>query len=129
MGLIDDNTFEGCRSLKIVDLPVRLKKIGRGAFRGCTSLSSLILPVGVEIIGFDAFSGCTSLSRIALPKGMRELEDLDVFGGCDSLELISFGGSEEAWRMLTRGATVTVNRTDLSVGTPKILFMDFKDEI
>ena len=81
------------------------------------------------MIGFDAFSGCTSLTRIALPKGIRELEDLDVFGACDSLELISYGGNEDGWAMLTRGSTLTVARSDRKIGTPKIIFMDLKDEI
>ena len=129
MGLIDDSLFEGCRSLKIVDLPARLSRIGRRAFKGCVSLASVILPVGVKEVGLDAFAGCSSLSRIAIPKDMRELEDEEVFGGCDSLTDISFGGSREAWELLTHGKTLTVEKSDLSVSTPTVTFLNLKNEI
>ena len=129
MGMIDDCTFEGCRSLSVVDMPVRLKKIGRRAFAGCTSLRSLILPVGTTSIGLDAFCGCLSLSRIAIPKRLIELEDAELFNGCDSLTEISFGGDQRLFDNITRGKAITVQRSDLSVYTPKITFMDLKDEI
>jgi hypothetical protein len=128
MGLIDESTFEGCRSLSIVDMPVKLTRIGRRAFKGCTSLKSLILPHGVKEIGLDAFAECSSLARIAIPKGVRELEDEDVFASCDSLTDISFGGSKEAWELMSHGKTVTVLRSDMTVFTPKITFLDLKDE-
>ena len=129
MGLIDDSAFEGCRSLTVVDMPVRLKKIGRRAFAGCSSLRSLILPVGTMSIGLDAFVGCSSLSRIAIPKRLCEIEDIELFNGCDSLCEISFGGDQRLFENLTRGRALTVQRSDLSLFTPKITFMDLKDEI
>ena len=110
-------------------MPVKLKKIGRRAFAGCSSLRSLILPVGTSAIGLDAFSGCASLGRIAIPKRLSEIEDLELFSGCDSLSEISFGGSEEMFEMLTRGRPITVERSDLTRFTPKIIFMDLNDEI
>ena len=103
-----------------------LRKIGRRAFKGCSSLVNIILPIDVEEVGYDAFADCTSLSRIALPRGIRELEDIDVFGGCDSLELISYGGDEAGWKMLTRSDTLSIRRSDNTVSIPKILFMDLK---
>ena len=129
MGLIDESTFEGCRSLKTVDLPTKLVKIGRRAFKGCSSLNNVILPIGVKSIGFDAFADCTSLKRIAIPKDIFELEDLDVFGGCDALTDISFGGSKEGWERLTRARALTVQHSDLSVFTPKISFMNLGEGI
>ena len=129
MGLVDESTFEGCRSLAVVDLPAKLSRIGRRAFKGCEALSSIILPSGVREIGLDAFAQCRSLARIAIPKDMRELEDTDVFGGCDSLTDISFGGSREAWELLTSGKTLTVERGDLSLFTPKVTFLNLKNEV
>ena len=123
MGLIDESTFEGCRSLKIVDMPTKLVKIGRRAFKGCTSLVNLILPFGVKTIGFDAFADCSALSRIAIPKDIFEIEDFDIFGGCDSLSEISFGGTKEKWEEIMRRRALTVQKSDLSVVTPKIIFM------
>ena len=126
MGLIDDSTFEGCRSLEIVDLPARLTRIARRAFKGCTSLKSVILPRNLREIGIDAFFGCTSLSRIAIPKGIELIEDEEIFSSCDSLTDISFGGSREEWELLTHGKSITVEHSDLTVTTPKITFLDLK---
>jgi hypothetical protein len=126
MGLIDESTFEGCRSLKYVDLPTKLVKIGRRAFKGCSSLANIILPVGTAVIGFDAFADCSSLGRIAIPKDLREIEDNDAFGGCDSLTEISFGGSKEKWESVLRGGILTVQKSDCSVSVPKITFMNLE---
>ena len=126
MRLIDESLFEGCRSLKTVDMPTKLVKIGRRAFKNCVSLSSIILPIGTLSIGFDAFAGCSSLARIAIPKELQELEDNDIFGGCDRLTDISFGGTKEAWEKLMRGKTLTVQKSDLSLLTPKVSFMNLE---
>jgi hypothetical protein len=107
-------------------MPTKLVKIGERAFEGCSSLASLILPSRCEVIGFDAFADCSSLRRIAIPRGMRELEELEVFGGCDALAEISYGGNLEGWEYLTRGKSLTVERSDLSHFSPKIYFMDLK---
>jgi hypothetical protein len=128
MGLLDESLFEGCRSLTTVDMPARLTKIGRRVFKGCTSLKSLILPVGVRSIGFDAFAGCSALSRIAIPKGVAEIEDDDIFSACDSLTEISYGGSREGWELLTHGKILTVEKSDCSLNTPKVVFLNLKDK-
>ena len=126
MGLIDESTFEGCRSLKIVDMPTKLVKIGRRAFKGCSSLASIILPIGVGVIGFDAFADCSSLARIAIPKDIREIEDFDIFGGCDSLTDISFGGSRERWEALMGRNILSVQKSDCTVSVPKVTFMNLE---
>ena len=69
------------------------------------------------------------MSRIAIPKRLIELEDTEIFDGCESLTEISYGGDREAFESLTRGKTITVQRADLTRFTPKITFMDLKDEI
>jgi hypothetical protein len=124
--VISESVFEGCRSLKEVDLPTKLVKISRGAFKGCTSLTQIILPVGMKTLGFDAFADCTSLRRIALPKGLSEIEDFDAFSSCDSLTDISFGGSEEEFSRLMRGRVLTLQRSNTQAFVPKIHFMDLK---
>ena len=126
MGLIDESTFEGCRSLKYVDLPTKLVKIGRRAFKGCTSSTNIIHPVGTAVIGYDAFADCKSLARIAIPKDLREIEDFDAFGGCDNLTDISFGGSREKWEFVMRGNSLTIQRSDCTVSVPKIAFMNLE---
>ena len=103
------------------------RNYGRRAFRGCTSLVSLILPVSLLEIGLDGFADCKKLRRLALPKGVRELEDNEVFGGCDALREISYGGTEEKWEMLLGGETLTVPTSDGALITPKIYFLDVKE--
>ena len=124
--ILEESVFEGCRSLETADLPTKLVKIGRRAFKNCTSLASIILPIGVEAIGFDAFAGCSALSRIALPKDISNIEDEDVFSGCDSLSEISFGGTKDRWRELMSDKELTVKRSDGTVRSPAVRFMNFE---
>ena len=107
-------------------MTTKLVKIGRRAFKGCTSLASIILPIGVGIIGFDAFADCSSLSRIAIPKDIREIEDNDAFGGCDALTDISFGGTKERWESLLRGQALTLQKSDCTIATPRVAFMNIE---
>jgi hypothetical protein len=127
MQSVEESLFEGCRSLTQIDLPAGLVRIGRRAFRGCAGLVSLILPVSLLEIGLDAFADCAALRRLAIPKGVRELEDNEVFSGCDSLREISYGGSEEKWEMLLGGKTLTFPTSGGSLITPKIYFLDVKE--
>ena len=128
MALLDESLFEGCRSLAYVDLPAGLTRIGRRVFKGCSSLKSLILPVTLRSVGLDAFADCSSLSRIAIPRDIAELEDGEIFGGCDSLTDISYGGSRERWELLNHGKTVSVECSDMTVKTPRVTFLNLKDE-
>jgi hypothetical protein len=103
---------------------MNLSKIGSRAFRGCSSLTSIILPLSIRQIGFDAFSNCSSLSRIAIPHTISELEDEDVFSGCESLKEISYGGSKSDWEMLLHSKTLTVEHKDGSLHTPRVIFLE-----
>ena len=69
------------------------------------------------------------MTRIAIPKYLRELEDTELFFGCDLLAEISFGGSAEMFDNLTRGGVIAVQKSDLTTFIPKINCLDLKDEI
>ena len=58
---------------------------------------------------------------------MRDIEDCDVFGGCDVLSEISFGGSKSEWRTLTGGREITIERGDMTVFSPHVSFLDIKE--
>lgn len=75
------SAFEGCDSLKVINLPV-VKSIGSSAFNGCSSLVSLSLPA-TDSIASSAFNGCSSLSSVSLPV-VRTIGD-DAFYGCGKL--------------------------------------------
>ena len=86
----------------------------------------MILPVNVQVIGFDAFADCSSLARIAIPKDIREIEDYDIFGGCDSLTDISFGGTKERWEAMLGRNILSVQKSDCTVSVPKVSFMNLE---
>lgn len=107
---IGDNAFDGCSSLKSINLPEGVTSIGESAFYGCISLTNISLPDGVTSIGDNAFAQCAlisiilpekltsigmatfadcrGLTSINLPKGVTSIED-GAFLGCTSLISIS----------------------------------------
>lgn len=68
--------FRLSQSLEKVSIPESLKSIGSQAFAGCTSLSSIELNEGLETLGQQAFLGCTKLETISIP------ENVCIYGGC-----------------------------------------------
>lgn len=65
---INNNAFEGCTSLKNINIPTNSGVgIGDYAFKGCSNLTNLYVPSGVRSIGRGAFEGCTKLSSVTLP--------------------------------------------------------------
>ena len=91
MKTIATNAFAYCTMLESVDIKNGVTSIG-GAFYGCTSLKSIVIPDSVTDLSSSlAFSGCTSLESVTLPKAIKRIGG---FNGCESLERISFSGSE-----------------------------------
>lgn len=66
---IPTNALMANASLRYLELPFLLKKIGQNAFADCAKLTgSLVIPEGVIEIDECAFSGCISLNgRLSLP--------------------------------------------------------------
>lgn len=74
-------------SVKSVELPEGIKKLGRECFSCRYGLTSIILPKSVESIGDGAFFGCESLSSISLPDSVSEI-GTNPFIGCYALEKV-----------------------------------------
>lgn len=70
---LEEGVFNGCKSLKKVNLPGSLKKIGEGAFGDCKSLEYIELPEGVYEIAVYAFKGSSSLKTVILPDSVCEV--------------------------------------------------------
>ena len=66
------NCFNGCTSLKEVNLPETLEEIQYGAFEGCVALESIILPDGLETIEETAFKN-TGLKSINIPASVTDI--------------------------------------------------------
>lgn len=86
---IDLEAFEGCRSLKKVDIEKGspIKAIPYLCFSGCDLSEGITLPEGLEEIATSAFNGC-GFSEIDLPEDNCNLQD-GVFSGCRNLKEIT----------------------------------------
>ena len=86
---IPTDAFLDCRSLKYVNIPVKVILIGQSAFRRCRSLPSIGIPYTVERIMDYAFEGCYSLKSIVISTKVGFLGD-GVFQNCISMETAEF---------------------------------------
>ena len=102
--------------LTALTLPPDISELGRYAFSG-TAITALIVPVSVVTVSIEVFSGCQALETVryegriigdrmfASCTALREftiaatLEEISAgsFNYCDSLELITYEESLEAW--------------------------------
>lgn len=75
--------FNGCTSLKTIELPNTINTIGANTFSGCTALERVVFSSQLRTIGDSAFYNCSSLSgRIHLPNltsiGSRSFESTAI---------------------------------------------------
>ena len=85
---IADFAFEGCKTLREVELQEGLLTIGQAAFRRCDAMRAITLPKTLTAIGADAFSGCSVLREIVIPTMVREIP-ASAFFGCAGLESLT----------------------------------------
>lgn len=118
---IEGNTFEGCKSIKMVSLPDSVTEIGAQAFYNCDSLESISLNDGLKNIGDFAFFGCTALTAIEIPstvsfisedaiRGATAIASLTLsaqtqiaegaFSDASAISTVIFYGTEEQWLAL-----------------------------
>ena len=113
---IDKKAFRGCRSLRKVDWPSDLERIGESAFYG-SGLVDVSLPDSVKVIGASAFAfcedlksfrtsaiqeriagnffdHCTALETVVLNDGLKEIGS-NAFDSCTSLQTVSLPDSIE----------------------------------
>lgn len=78
---INSSFFNGCTSLKEIELPIGIKELGGYVFSGCTSLERLVIPEGYESISNrNICANCTSLKLFDLPKTMKDIYDGALWG-------------------------------------------------
>lgn len=75
------NTFNGCKALESVSLPMA-EKIQSYAFRNCTALKSAKLPAATEI-GTEAFSDCEALRELTFG-AIKSWGNLVLYGAAPS---------------------------------------------
>ncbi|MCR5816575.1 MAG: leucine-rich repeat protein, partial [Ruminococcus sp.] len=107
---IDNDSFWRCESLKTIDIPESVRKIGAnafeqtafesitipknvteigiGAFWNCTKLKTIDVPASVKTIKYYCFYDCSGLSSVTLHEGLETIE-LETFIGCKKLKSIT----------------------------------------
>lgn len=89
---VETSAFQGCASLKSINIPDSVTDIGHAAFEGCTSLTSINIPNSVTSIGGYAFNICSSLTSINIPNSVTSI-GIDAFAGCTNLKIYCEQGS------------------------------------
>ena len=59
--------FSGCSSLRSIEMPRSVSKIGRQAFKNCEAIERLVIPSGKVIVEDGAFEGCNAIRSVVLP--------------------------------------------------------------
>ena len=108
-----NSCFEGCHSLKHINLPDTLKTIGECAFEkcywlcnlnmascnvatisettfhNCYNLKTVSIPSSLKVIKGDSFSHCRSLTHLSLPEQFERFDyPWNVMVGCSSLKVL-----------------------------------------
>ena len=92
---IGNEAFSMCVNLQYISIPETVRTIGYAAFRGCSSLSTVTIPDSVTELGHSQFSGCTSLTNVKLPGTLALIEN-SMFSGCTSLTEVSLPSTVSA---------------------------------
>ena len=63
-----EQMFEDCSSLRIIELPKKIKVIYDHAFLSCSSLQEIHIPASIKTFGKNVFQNCLSLETVYFPK-------------------------------------------------------------
>ena len=85
--VIADRVFESCTSLKTIEIPNTITRIGFMSFFSCAALEELVIPGSVKEIDNYAFSGCSALKNLTFLDGAGGIA-YDAFEYCYNIENI-----------------------------------------
>ena len=91
---VGEFAFEGCTSLREIEIPDSVTQMGQCIFRGCKALQKAHLPKGIASIPCECFLECASLEEVNIPEGVRCIE-ICAFTGNKSLRHINLPESLE----------------------------------
>ncbi len=116
---IEQDAFQGCLQLTIVNLGEGLEEIGRGAFQSCMSLHEIVIPPTVKAIKEAAFFFCKQLTVVNLGEGLEEIGG-DAFYECSSLHEIIIPPAVKAIKEYTFHRCSQLTTVNLGEGLQKI---------
>ena len=61
---IGSYAFNGCASVRTIELPSSLTHIGAYSFKGCSNLTELVIPPAVTSINSNSFYGCSGVTSL-----------------------------------------------------------------
>ncbi len=74
-------------SVKSVEMPNTVTKIGDYAFYNCTPITEITIPDSVSSIGSYAFANCTSIKTLSVPENVSTIGNA-AFDNCSSMKHI-----------------------------------------
>ena len=90
---IENVILTGCNpDIVKADIPDGVTAIGNYAFDGCASLKSINIQDSVTSIGKFAFYGCENLESISIPDNVKFIDE-SAFWYCDNLTIHCSQGS------------------------------------
>ena len=92
---INQEAFQGSKSLKNVELPDSVESIGISAFKECTNLVKIDIPDTVNEVGSRAFESCINLTDVSIGDGVAYIKSY-TFLNCINLKNVIMGKSIEA---------------------------------
>ena len=104
--------FNHCKGLTSVTIPDSVTSIGQYAFNDCINLTSITIPDSVTSIGDYAFSGCSGLRSITIPSNVTDI-GYNVFARCSGLTSVIIPNSvtsisNEAFRGCSGLTSITI---------------------
>lgn len=132
---VEECAFLGCKSLREIELPDCVSKLGKDAFRDCSALQHLTIPSSVTVLPAHLLSWCVSLRSIILPPRLKSIKqgalqycrslqsvelppsvaeiDLNAMAYCSSLRSIEFPRSVRSLGAYVMSECVSLERAVL----------------
>ena len=100
---ICDRAFENCTKITTVSLGSSLATVGERAFYNCTSLTTVEGGAGITKLAARAFGSCSKLASISVGEKLTSIAK-DSFYRCSQLSSITFSGTVEQWKAVTKAS-------------------------
>ena len=117
-GEVNGSAFYNCSMLTEVVLEDGVTGINSSAFENCSKLTNVVLSDNVTSIGDRAFLLCSGLTSIAIGNKVTNI-GYNAFWSCSKLADISFNGTKEQWKAISKG-----NNWDNGVPATKVVCTD-----